>query len=98
MRVVSGILVAVLIILSEGLCAFRICKMQKFNPIFKIGILNHSRPDLELFVQLHTICILIFRCFVLLSFFMTLTVNGQANMIMKAAQLSSHDVFTLPFL
>lgn len=48
MRVVSGILVAVLIILSEGLCAFIICKMQKFNPIFKIGILNHSRPDLEL--------------------------------------------------
>lgn len=98
MRMVSRILVAVLIILSEGLYAFRICKMQKFNPIFKIGILNHSRPDLELFVELHTTCMLISRCFVFPSFFMTLTVNGQANMIMKAAQLSSHGVFNLPFL
>lgn len=98
MRMVSRILVTILTILTEGLCAFRICKMQKFNPIFKIGILSHSRIDLELFVKLHTICLLISRCFVFLSFFMTVTVNGQANMIMKAAQMLSHGVFNLPFL
>ena len=98
MRMVSRILVTIVTILIEGLCAFRICKMQKFNPIFKIGIRNHSRIDLELFVKLHTICILISRCFVFLSFFMTVTVNGHANMFIKAAQMLDHGVFNLPFL